>query len=41
MPALCMVAKMIEITIEDEEDIDVFLKLLMALSTINSLMNEE
>jgi len=41
MPTLCVVAKMIEITIEDEEDIDVFLKLLMALSTINSLMNEE
>jgi hypothetical protein len=41
MPTLCVVAKMIEITIEDEDDIDIFLKLLMALSTINSLMNEE
>jgi len=41
MPTLCVVAKMIEITIADEEDIDIFLKLLMALSTINSLMSEE
>ena len=31
---------MIEITIEDEEDIDIFLKLMMAMTTIRHAIGE-
>ena len=31
---------MIEITIEDEEDIDIFLKLMMAMTTIRHVIGE-